>query len=88
MEPIGYAYFEDEHREEIIRFKRFSYFPNKLFFSTETGIYCLNDIGFYKCSEVFNYTDRVTDIEFKLSPIVYITLPIEDEGGMDDGGSL
>lgn len=81
MEELGFIYFDDGDREEIARFRRYSYFPNRVFFSTKTENYCLTDNGFFKCNEVFKVTDQVIEIEFIPVPIAYITLPIEDEGG-------
>ena len=81
MEELGYVYFDNWRREEITHFKRFSYFPSVVFVSTKSDTYCLNETGFFKCLEVFNNIDKVIEIEYTPAPIVFVTLPIEDEGG-------
>ena len=79
---VGEVFFSNGRVEAITRFKRYSYFPNRVFFSTESENYCLNDNGFFRCNEVFNIKDQVTEIEFIPVPIGFITIPVEDEGGV------
>ena len=78
---VGEVFFSNGRVEAMTRFKRYSYFPNRIFFSTNSGNYCMNSEGWFKCIEVFNIKDRVTEIEFVRVPISHIGLPVEDEGG-------
>lgn len=38
----GEVFFSNGRVEAITRFKRYSYFPNRIFFSTNSGNYCMN----------------------------------------------